>query len=70
MTARAARERAMEELEKMRLAEVRRKREARVQERLREMGVCEAGYRWIKQSGGYRCEAGGHFVGDGALGLG
>ena len=65
-----ARAKAMEELERMRLQEVRQRREERVQERLREMGVCCAGYRWIKQTGGYRCEAGGHFVGNGELGLG
>ena len=66
----AARRKAMEELEKMRLREVRQKREERVQERLRMMGVCSMGYRWIKQSGGYRCEAGGHFVSNAQLGLG
>ena len=65
----AARRKAMEELEKMRLREVRQKREERVQERLRMMGVCSMGYRWIRQSGGYRCEAGGHFVTNAQLGL-
>lgn len=66
----AARRKAMEELEKMRLREVEQKREERVQQRLREMGVCCMGYRWIKQGDGYRCEAGGHFVSNGQLGLG
>ena len=66
----AASRKAMEELEKMRLSEVRQRREERVQERLREMGVCPVGYRWVRQSGGYRCEAGGHFVSNGQLGLG
>lgn len=65
-----ARAKAMEELERMRLQEVRQKREERVQETLRQMGVCCAGFRWVKQSGGYRCEGGSHFVGNGQLGLG
>lgn len=68
--ARAAAERAKEELERLRVAEVRRKREEAVQVRLREMGVCCMGFRWVRQSGGYRCQAGGHFVSNGQLGLG
>lgn len=68
--ARAAAERAKEELERLRVAEVRQKREEVVQERLREMGVCCMGFRWVRQSGGYRCQAGGHFVSNGQLGLG
>ena len=66
----AARRKAMEELEKVRVREVRQRREERVQVRLREMGVCCAGYRWIKQGDGYRCEGGSHFVSNGQLGLG
>ena len=38
--------------------------EERKQEKLRQMGVCVAGFRWIKQAGGYRCAGGSHFVGD------
>lgn len=68
--ARTAREKAAEELERLRLQEVRQQREKRVQETLRQMGQCVAGYQWIKQSGGYRCSAGGHFVSDAQLGLG
>lgn len=68
--ARRAREKAMEELERMRLREVRQKREEQVQVRLRQMGVCSAGFQWIKQSAGYRCAGGSHFVSDGQLGLG
>lgn len=68
--ARAAAEKAKEELERLRVAEVRQKREEAVQERLREMGVCCMGYKWIRQSDGYRCQAGGHFVSNGQLGLG
>lgn len=53
----------LEEKQKM------RQQEAEAQGRLREMGVCSAGYRWIKQDGGYRCAGGAHFVTDGELGI-
>jgi len=46
-----------------------RQKEAQVQVKLRQMGICPMGYRWIKQAGGYRCEAGGHFVTDSQLGF-
>lgn len=46
-----------------------RKEEARVQAKLRDIGVCVAGFRWTKQAGGYRCAGGAHFVTDGELGL-
>jgi hypothetical protein len=36
---------------------------------LRELGICPMGYRWYKEGGGYRCSAGGHWVGNGQLGL-
>ena len=44
-----------------------RKKEAQAQQKLRTMGVCVAGYRWIKQQGGYRCAGGSHFVPDAQL---
>ena len=46
-----------------------RKQEAQAQEKLRAMGVCVAGFRWIKQSSGYRCAGGSHFVPSERLGL-
>ncbi|KAG1856396.1 P-loop containing nucleoside triphosphate hydrolase protein [Suillus subalutaceus] len=68
--AKAAREKALAELKKKQQEEERRRREeARVQQKLREMGVCVAGYRWIKQSQGYRCSAGGHFISNDQLGI-
>lgn len=68
--ARIAREKAKAELERMRaVAEHRKKVEQRVQEKLRRIGQCVAGYRWIKQDHGYRCAGGSHFVGNDALGL-
>lgn len=48
------------------LAEARRKEQVN-QEKLRQMGVCVMGYRWIKQSGGYRCAGGSHWVSDAQL---
>ncbi|KAJ3782150.1 P-loop containing nucleoside triphosphate hydrolase protein [Lentinula aff. detonsa] len=42
-------------------------KEARAQRKLRSLGVCVAGYRWIKQSDGYRCAGGAHFVYNAAL---
>lgn len=68
--ARKAAERAKKELERLRLAEVRQKREEAVQVKLRQMGVCCAGYQWVRQGAGYRCQGGGHFVSNGQLGLG
>ncbi|CAG7971784.1 unnamed protein product [Penicillium salamii] len=66
------RRRQEEILEKLRkqqeaLAETRRKEQAN-QLKLRTMGVCVMGYRWIKQSGGYRCAGGSHWVSDAQLG--
>ncbi|KAJ5823469.1 hypothetical protein N7447_005809 [Penicillium robsamsonii] len=49
------------------LAEARRKEQAN-QTKLRSMGLCVAGFQWIKQSGGYRCAGGFHWVSDAELG--
>ena len=46
-----------------------KQQEAQVQQKLRSMGVCVAGYQWIKQSGGYRCAGGSHVVTDSQLGI-
>lgn len=43
----------------------RRKEVNKVQEKLRRIGNCEMGYPWVKQSGGWRCGGGTHFVSDG-----
>lgn len=62
-----------EELEKIRQqreqVERNRRREQQAQAKLREMGVCVMGYRWIKQTGGYRCAGGSHWVSDAQLRL-
>ncbi|KAJ7494735.1 P-loop containing nucleoside triphosphate hydrolase protein [Mycena galericulata] len=68
--AREERERRARELEAQRkAAEIERKKEAKAQAALRTMGVCVAGYQWIKQAGGYRCAGGFHFVSDAQLGM-
>lgn len=68
---RRAREAELNALERKRQAEEEgRRKEHAVQKRLREMGVCCMGYRWIKQAYGYRCAAGGHNVSNAELGLG
>jgi hypothetical protein len=69
MEAKAERERIQKELKRRKQEEEqRRKKEELAQSRLREMGVCIAGFRWIKQGGGYRCTGGFHWVSDSELG--
>ncbi|KAF4508732.1 hypothetical protein G6O67_005074 [Ophiocordyceps sinensis] len=60
----AARERIIGELLE---EDERRKQEAAVKARLKAVGVCPAGYEWIKQEGGYRCAGGSHWMSDGDL---
>ena len=68
--ARIAHEKALAEFEKVRREQrERREKETRAQQKLREMGVCPAGFRWTKQGGGYRCAGGSHWVDDRQLGI-
>jgi hypothetical protein len=46
-----------------------RREEARIQQKLQQMGVCVAGFTWIKQSTGYRCAGGSHFISHEQLGI-
>jgi hypothetical protein len=70
LEARAERERAAAALAKaLKEEQERKRREAQAQEKLRAMGVCVAGFRWIKQSQGYRCAGGTHFVSNIQLGI-
>ena len=70
MEAKAERERIYRELERRKQEEEeRKKKEELAQSRLRQMGVCVAGFRWIKQGGGYRCAGGSHWVDDSQLGI-
>ncbi|PTB62614.1 P-loop containing nucleoside triphosphate hydrolase protein [Trichoderma citrinoviride] len=48
--------------------EKRRKEEAEKQAKLGALGVCPAGYHWIKQATGYRCAGGSHFLSNDQLG--
>ena len=57
-------------LEELARIERERKKEEAAQRKLRTLGVCVAGFRWIKQAGGYRCAGGSHYVSDAQLGLG
>ena len=68
--ARAERARKLAELKAREEAQrLERQREAQAQAKLRHMGICPAGYHWIKQAGGYRCAGGSHFVKNSQLGL-
>ncbi|KAF7312269.1 hypothetical protein MIND_00239900 [Mycena indigotica] len=65
---RREKERRLQELERRRMEEQQeRQKEAKAQAALRTMGVCVAGYRWIKQASGYRCAGGSHFVSNAQL---
>ncbi|EPQ56100.1 P-loop containing nucleoside triphosphate hydrolase protein [Gloeophyllum trabeum ATCC 11539] len=57
-------------LEALKLEEERkRQEEARAQQKLRNMGVCVAGFQWIKVGGGYCCAGGSHYVSNAHLGI-
>jgi len=68
--ARRAREKAAAELRaKMEEERRQREREEKAQRKLRELGVCSAGFQWINMGNGYRCAGGMHFVSASQLGL-
>jgi hypothetical protein len=46
-----------------------KEKEKMAQKKIRELGVCNQGFRWIKQSNGYVCAGGSHFLSDAQLGL-
>lgn len=61
---------AEERLRKMQAeAEKRRQQEAAVQKKIRDMGICPQGFRWIQQGGGYRCAGGAHYLSNHQLGI-
>lgn len=65
-----AKREAEEKLRKMREeAEKKKQEDLAVQKKIRDMGICPAGYRWIKQRGGYRCGGGTHFISNSQLGI-
>uniref|UniRef100_A0A7S4Q8G3 AAA+ ATPase domain-containing protein n=1 Tax=Alexandrium monilatum TaxID=311494 RepID=A0A7S4Q8G3_9DINO len=73
--ARAAHEAKLEqerlEKERRRREEERRREELRkaqaIQEKLRQISPCPAGFQWYKSGGGWRCGGGSHFVSDAEL---
>jgi hypothetical protein len=70
LKAKAEKEKLQMEVERLRIQESERKAtEQRAQTKLKQMGVCPVGYRWIKQSSGYRCAGGSHWVDNSMLGL-
>jgi hypothetical protein len=50
-------------------AEKKRREELAIQKKIKELGVCPLGYRWIKEGGGYRCGGGSHYLSNSLLGL-
>ncbi|KAH8917273.1 P-loop containing nucleoside triphosphate hydrolase protein [Atractiella rhizophila] len=60
------RKKELEEALQRRLKEEAEEKKAR--QKLESMGICPAGYVWIKQNGGYRCAGGAHFVPNSQLG--
>lgn len=67
---RRAREAELENLRRKRQEEEeRRRKEREAQKKLKDMGVCCAGFRWIKQALGYRCTGGFHYISNDQLGL-
>lgn len=67
--AKKAKDAARDKILKRLLEEERkRKEEEAIKMKLEKMGICPAGFQWIKQAGGYRCSAGGHWMGDAELG--
>lgn len=64
----AKRQRELEEIErqKQELEEKLRRQEKELA-KVAQMGLCPAGFHWIKQSGGYRCAGGSHWVSNAEL---
>ncbi|KAI0965474.1 P-loop containing nucleoside triphosphate hydrolase protein [Xylaria arbuscula] len=50
-------------------AEEKRRQEAMVQKKIRDMGICPAGFRWISDGVGYQCAGGSHYLSNGQLGI-
>ncbi|KAH8810584.1 P-loop containing nucleoside triphosphate hydrolase protein [Xylogone sp. PMI_703] len=66
---RAKRE-AEEELRKAKEEAERKKAQERaIQKKIRDMGICPAGFRWFKEGEGYRCGGGSHFLTNAELGI-
>jgi hypothetical protein len=72
---RREKERIEAELERRRKEELyaamerEKEKERKAQAKIRELGICVAGFQWIKQANGYRCAGGAHFLSDAQLGF-
>jgi hypothetical protein len=64
-----AKQEAEDKLRRAREEAERKKEEAEALQKLRDMGVCPVGFRWIKQGTGYRCAGESHLVSDTQLGV-
>ncbi|KAF8065347.1 P-loop containing nucleoside triphosphate hydrolase protein [Lyophyllum atratum] len=70
IAARQERERLEAAMKARREAEEKaKKQEAKVQAKLRQMGVCVAGFRWQNIGSGYRCAGGFHYIDNAQLGI-
>ena len=68
--ARAGKQKAADELRALQQVEHQsEEKEQRIQQKLRQMGVCEAGYQWQNMGSYYICEGGTHTVDASKLGL-
>ena len=50
-------------------AEKKKREELEVQKKIREMGICPMGYRWVREGEGYRCGGGSHYLSNSQLGI-
>ncbi|KAG2882899.1 hypothetical protein PC114_g20807 [Phytophthora cactorum] len=57
-----ARDQATREEERRRELEEERRRAAAIQEKIRQICPCPAGFKWYKSGSGWRCGGGSHFV--------
>jgi len=69
LEAAAERVKRANEAARLKKLEEERREEAKVQQKIRHMGLCVAGFKWLKVSGGYMCAGGGHFLSNGQLGI-
>ena len=65
MLAKRAKEEALRKLEEQRRVEL--AKEAAAQTAIRRMGVCVAGYSWLRKGSGWRCAGGTHFLSGNAV---
>lgn len=62
----AAQAKGREEATK-RAEQAKKAEEERVQQKIRNLGICPQGFQWLKMGGGYRCAGGSHWLSDAQL---